>query len=156
MSSRGRCTNVRAGEWKKLQKKNARERARAYKSKIKGRGKGRESRKKGGGKMMPFTPQLSDSVIEGRAIYTFRYNPYPFYPKVGETFRAHSEREPLPGVYVCRKRVRTTIQKMKRAGWRGEGLPSPEAYESLMKLILKTEDLDYERMGYLYVFERLE
>jgi hypothetical protein len=105
---------------------------------------------------MPFMPQMTESIMAGRSIFTFRYNPYPFYPKVGEKFRAHSERSPLPGTYVCRRKVRCSLRKMKSRYWRGEGVSSPEAYEELMKLILKTQNLDLDRPGYLYVFERVE
>lgn len=113
-------------------------------------------RRRPAGKIMPFMPQMTESVISGRSIFTFRYNPYPFYPRVGEKFRAHSERAPLPGVYVCRRKLRCSIRKMKSRYWRGEGVSSPEAYEELMRLILKTQKLNLDRPGYLYVFERVE
>jgi hypothetical protein len=106
--------------------------------------------------MMPFVPQMSESVLAGKSIFTFRYNPYPFYPKVGEKFRAHSQRSPLPGVYICKRKLRCSIRKMKSGYWKGEGVSSPEAYEQLMRLILKTQNLNLDRMGYLYVFERIE
>jgi hypothetical protein len=106
--------------------------------------------------MMPFVPQLASSVEEGRTIFTFRYNCHRFYPKTGERFKAHCNRLPLNGLYLCRRRVRSSIGEVRERFWQQIGMPSPEAYEELMKQILKTETLDYKKPGYLYIFERVE
>jgi hypothetical protein len=106
--------------------------------------------------MMPFVPQLASGVEEGRTIFTFRYHIHRFYPKTGEKFRAHCNRIPLNGLYFCRRRIKSSIGEVKEKYWKQIGMPSPEAYDELMKQILKTDNLDYKKSGYLYVFERIE
>ena len=81
---------------------------------------------------------------------------HPYYPKPGENFHAHCGRQPLAGVYRCRKRIKSSIGEVKRRFWSQIGVASPEAYEELMKLILSSDILDYDKPGYLYVFERFE
>lgn len=107
-------------------------------------------------KIMPFVPQLAESVEDGRTLFSFRYRMHQFYPKPGECFKAHCGRMPLSGLYRCRKRIKSSIGEVKRRFWQQIGVASPEAYEDLMKLILKSDVLDYEKTGYLYVFERVE
>jgi hypothetical protein len=106
--------------------------------------------------MMPFVPQLAEGVEDGRTFFTFRYTKHPYYPKPGEKFKAHCGRRPLNGDYLCRKRIKSSIGEVKSRFWKQIGVASPEAYDDLMKLILKSDTLDYEKAGYLYVFERVE
>lgn len=106
--------------------------------------------------MMPFVPQLAESVEDGRTIFSFRYKMHAFYPKPGEHFKAHCGRHPLAGLYICRRRIKSSIGEVRRRFWSQIGVASPEAYEELMKLILKSDVLDHEKSGYLYVFERVE
>lgn len=105
---------------------------------------------------MPFVPQLAESVLDGRTFFTFRYRVHPFYPKVGERFSAHCNRLALPGVFLCRRRIKSSIGEVKDKHWKQIGVASPEAYEELMKLILKTSELERDKVGYLYIFERIE
>lgn len=129
---------------------------RIFSRKIAARPKPKIKKSKQLGKMMPFVPQLRESVEEGRTIFSFRYKIHSFYPRPGELFKSHCGSQPIAGLYRCLKRVKSSIGEVKRRFWTQIGVASPEAYEELMKLILKSEDLDYEKSGYLYVFERIE
>jgi hypothetical protein len=107
-------------------------------------------------KMMPFIPRLAYSVESGRTTASFRLHAYPFYPKVGQKFIAHAGNQPIPGVYLCTKRIKTTLRTVSDKYWQDIGMPTPQAYEVLMQEILKTENLPFDTKGYLYHFQRVE
>ena len=106
--------------------------------------------------MMPFSPRLMESVMAGRTTASFRLIIHSFYPKKGDVFQAHCGHNPIPGKYRCLKRVRSTIRITKNRYWKQIGMPSPAAYEDLMKDILNMKDLPMETKGILYFFERIE
>ena len=106
-------------------------------------------------KMLPFVPMLSQSVQHGRTIVSFRLHAYPFYPKPGQEFVANCEHSALPGTYLCTRRIRTTLRIVRDRYWKDVGMPSPAAYENLMRDILRKPVLDLSAKGFLYVFERI-
>lgn len=107
-------------------------------------------------KMMPFTPRLSDSVTCGRTVVSFRLTVYPFYPKAGQTFVAHCGHSPIAGKYRCIRRIKCTMRRARDHYWQKIGMPSPAAYEDLMRDILNMKTLPLDTKGVLYIFERIE
>lgn len=114
------------------------------------------AKKKKPRKTLPFCSNLSQSVQQGRTTASFRLNLYSFYPKAGEQFMAYGENETIQGVYYCSKRTRTTLGVVVKNHWKAIGLPSPKAYQELMKEILHVTELDLSAMGHLFFFERVE
>jgi hypothetical protein len=106
--------------------------------------------------MMPFSRRLADNVCEGITRASFRLIIHPFYPKPGEKFVAHCEHSPLPGIYLCKRRSRCTLEKARKNYYRQIGLSTTEEYDSLMREILHCEVLPDTAQGTMYFFERVE
>ena len=106
-------------------------------------------------KMLPFMRELEQSLLDGKTVCSFRYILHPFYPKAGEKFKAHIDAQEIQAEFLCRRRIKTNLLRVKNEHWSDIGVSSPRAYEYLMKKILKTEVLDYEKSGYLFFFERI-
>lgn len=106
-------------------------------------------------KMLPFVQELHTSLINGKTTASFRLRVYPFYPKPGERFKAHVNETEIEGEYLCKKRIKMTLKRVCDKHWAEVGVASLLAYKNLMKKILKTEDLNLESEGYLFIFERV-
>ncbi|MBV9491427.1 MAG: hypothetical protein JO069_17150 [Verrucomicrobia bacterium] len=107
--------------------------------------------------MMPFSPALAEKVVAGRSKGSFRLRLYPFYPRVGETFRARSNNAELPGLYRCRRIVRNiTFRTLQQGRWREVGVSSAEEYQAILEDVCHRNELDLEQPGFFFQFERLD
>ena len=155
MSSKGTYQPKQPGSFFQPSKKRLNASA-ALKERIKkANAERRKAFKKAQTKMLPFVPMLAQSVQHGRTIVSFRLRAYPFYPKPGQEFLANCEHAAMPGRYLCTRRVRTTLRMVRDRYWKDVGMPSPAAYEDLMKEVLRRPILDLNTKGFLYVFERV-
>jgi hypothetical protein len=105
--------------------------------------------------ILPFIrPDLADVAV-GQRVATFRPMKQPYYPRVGQLFRAHYNRAPLPGEYKCDTIRHVTLGEARKRYWMELGAEAPEKVELLWIPLFGRTTFQEEHKGYVYLATRI-
>jgi hypothetical protein len=105
--------------------------------------------------ILPFIrPDLADVAV-GQRVATFRPLKQPYYPKRGQSFRAHYNRSPLPGEYRCDFIRHLTLGEARKRYWLELGASAPEKVETLWIPLFGRSTFQEEHKGYVYLATRM-
>jgi hypothetical protein len=105
--------------------------------------------------ILPFIrPDLAQIPI-GQRVATFRPLKQPYYPKRGQHFKAHYNRNPLPGDYRCEFIKKMTLGEARKRYWAELGAEAPEKVEILWAPLFGRSTFLEEHEGFVYVAVRV-